>query len=342
MNAEPQRQRGLRRPSLGWERVDPSGVFSRSHFVAAEALLLFRAVALALAGVGFIARGVIRWEDGFFFVYYTYWTSLMVLLWFAVATGISAGYVARKRRRRRRREKLAAGSAEPAASPPPLPPAMASAAVVPAPSPPPGGPGTPLPLEFGVPLSLRATAAPLPVSAPAAAPLRSRGATLARRVLWVFFEIALTSALLVVIVVWIVFPIYGGIEGSGPSGVQRGGLSVFTEVIVHGLNGADMAIELWLDRVPLGRTHCLFVLLFALAYMVFAWIIWAATGRWVYEALEWGTGISVASYLGIGAAVVVAFFLLYFLSRGRDALAARRDRKKGRVQGDPPPGSAPL
>eukprot|EP00741_Cyanophora_paradoxa_P010702 tig00020538_g10344.t1 len=64
MNAEPQRQRGLRRPSLGWERVDPSGVFSRSHFVAAEALLLFRAVALGLAGVGFIARGVIRWEDG--------------------------------------------------------------------------------------------------------------------------------------------------------------------------------------------------------------------------------------------------------------------------------------
>ncbi|KAI9322552.1 hypothetical protein BX666DRAFT_1896160 [Dichotomocladium elegans] len=91
---------------------------------------------------------------------------------------------------------------------------------------------------------------------------------------------------------------------------------------LHGVSFVLMITEVLLTRMKMALRLVILVVINVILYMLLTFIIYASTGWWVYSFLDWNHGgLTAAWYLGIGAAFVVVFFVMYLVHLLRDWFA---------------------
>jgi len=118
---------------------------------------------------------------------------------------------------------------------------------------------------------------------------------------------ALIGALLVFLLYWLlVYPVRTAEPGAD---------SFFT----HGANFAVMLLDFLLVRNPLYLSHILMPMAYAVVYLLFSLLFYAATGDYIYKALDWsdpgGTGRLAGLIIFLG--IPILWILLYCLFLGR-------------------------
>ena len=103
-------------------------------------------------------------------------------------------------------------------------------------------------------------------------------------------------------------------------------LSVFT----HGVNFFVMLFDLLLVRNPMYLSHVLMPMCYAVIYLIFSLIFYAATGESIYDALDWGnpSGAGKLSALILFVGLPFLWILMYcvFLGRRCHRVATSEDR----------------
>jgi hypothetical protein len=123
---------------------------------------------------------------------------------------------------------------------------------------------------------------------------------------WIMWEVLINAALFLDIVYWALLADADDVENPQ-----------FINFMVHGGNFVIALIDFAINRVTIVPMHALFVYLYPVLYMVFAWIWFAARGEWIYgfvnllrEPIE-----VFKSYLGVIVTVGAAYLLLWILDR---------------------------
>jgi hypothetical protein len=123
---------------------------------------------------------------------------------------------------------------------------------------------------------------------------------------WIVWEIMLNSALFLDVVYWALLADRDDVENPE-----------FLNWMVHFGNFIVALIDFSINRISLVPMHFLFVYLYPLLYMIFAWIWFAARGEWIYGFVN----LLVAplqvlqSYVGVILIVGASFFVLWCLDR---------------------------
>ncbi|KAI9314527.1 hypothetical protein BX666DRAFT_1967542 [Dichotomocladium elegans] len=106
------------------------------------------------------------------------------------------------------------------------------------------------------------------------------------------------------------------------SGGPSSPFSTWINVSVHGVSFFLMMFEVIFSRMQMMTRMVLLVFIQVVVYMFLSFVVYAATGIWVYSFLDWSKGpIDAAYYIGVGAAFVVVFFLQMGFHWIRDAVA---------------------
>ena len=91
--------------------------------------------------------------------------------------------------------------------------------------------------------------------------------------LWVIYNIASVSAILVTISFWLLIG-----AGNGMGAVA---------VIYHGVNAIAMVGDTMLSSVPVRLFHAIYPMLYFIAYVVFTVIYWAVSGAYIYPQTDY-------------------------------------------------------
>ena len=136
---------------------------------------------------------------------------------------------------------------------------------------------------------------------------------------WVAFEVSFATAFLVSAVVSFVLI---------PGTLKRGlGLDNFFKPlpkVMHNANVVFMALELGVNKLSFSQSHHAYVLIFAMLYVVFAWLWYEIKGVFYYSFLDYARPGAAAWYLGLMAA------LLLFFACGLTAAASLEQEGQGR------------
>jgi len=126
-----------------------------------------------------------------------------------------------------------------------------------------------------------------------------------------FISVAYAMQPTVLIGSLLVFLLYWGLVYKPPLGA--------TTAFTHGANFVVMLIDFILVRNPLYLSHIFMPMAYALVYLLFTLLFYAATGDYIYKALDWsnpsGTGRLVALILFLG--IPILWILLYCIFLGR-------------------------
>ncbi|KAF8937241.1 hypothetical protein BGZ58_003063 [Dissophora ornata] len=77
--------------------------------------------------------------------------------------------------------------------------------------------------------------------------------------------------------------------------------------------------------MPFIPSHAVIVFVVCLLFLAEAHIVYHVDGFWIYPFLDTTSGpIWMAMYVGVGFAILCAFFLMYFLHRGRNWIRTKR------------------
>ncbi|KAG0256416.1 hypothetical protein DFQ27_005745 [Actinomortierella ambigua] len=91
--------------------------------------------------------------------------------------------------------------------------------------------------------------------------------------------------------------------------------SLWRNYSFHGLDLVLMLIEVAINKMPFVASHLLIVIFVAILYLSEALIVHAVDGIWMYPFLDTSNRLWALFYFGVGCAIVVAFFAMYYLHR---------------------------
>eukprot|EP00466_Bigelowiella_natans_P020859 jgi/Bigna1/132277/aug1.17_g6985 len=126
---------------------------------------------------------------------------------------------------------------------------------------------------------------------------------------WILFELSLAMALLVTIVVTFVL-----VPMSQSRGYPMDFLFKWTVLAMHNLNTLFMLLELVLNRFDIHAYHFPAVLVYGVAYVLFAWANeqWGV-GIFYYFFLDYTRPYAILGYLGLFIAVTVFYSFAYWI-----------------------------
>ena len=128
---------------------------------------------------------------------------------------------------------------------------------------------------------------------------------------WVMFEISFAMAFLVTFMVTFVL-----IPGSVKRGIPIQKFYAFLPLLMHNMNVANMAIELFINKFTFEKSHVLFAFFFADIYSVFAIMLHKMKGFLFYFFLDYNKPLVWSVWLIILISVFSCFFMLgYFLNK---------------------------
>ncbi|CEP09458.1 hypothetical protein [Parasitella parasitica] len=120
--------------------------------------------------------------------------------------------------------------------------------------------------------------------------------------------------------------VYWAILAKGMAATNTVG--TWLNVSVHGVSFFLMIIDVLLNRMKISVRMVIFPLVTMICYMLFAFIVYAVQGIWIYPFLNWQQGSSTAIwYFAVAIICVVAFFIQVLIHWGRDYIA----RKTGKA-----------
>lgn len=129
-------------------------------------------------------------------------------------------------------------------------------------------------------------------------------------ILWVTFQLLFSVALLVFIIVWLVlFPLAFVTTGGSA------GLLDWKALSMHNLNVVFICAEMRVNRLNFMPTHCIFMLLYGCAYVVFSWFWYWYAGMYVYFFLDWRQPMTCIWYTILIMMCWSSFLLGQFLAR---------------------------
>lgn len=130
---------------------------------------------------------------------------------------------------------------------------------------------------------------------------------------WVMFEVLVGACLGLDLVYWSVL--------YDPDDSDSGN---WLDIHLHGVQFVLMAIELYLNRLPILLPHMVFLMIYGIAYnCLLMWPYFAATGNWVYDIFDWNdnAGLAVVYYIGTLVLFAITYTAGFYAARFRD----RRD-----------------
>jgi len=131
-----------------------------------------------------------------------------------------------------------------------------------------------------------------------------------RQITFVLYEISFSLTFTVIVLYWVVI---------FPDETRPVGASMFQEVTQHGIIGLWLILEGILNRILFTLSHLVWVLLFAVIYIVFN-AIYSTQLHPVYAVLDYKTPFTAGVVIGGLLSVAVFFFIGYGLTRLRDRL----------------------
>jgi len=132
-----------------------------------------------------------------------------------------------------------------------------------------------------------------------------------RQITYVLFEMSFSITFTVVVLYWVVI---------FPSEVPRPeGKDMFQEITQHGIIGVWLLLEFLLNRILFTLSHLVWVLTFAIIYLVFN-AIYSIELSPIYSVLDYKTPFTAAVIIGGLILVTIFFFVGFGLSRLRDRL----------------------
>ncbi|KAF8981720.1 hypothetical protein BGZ46_002383 [Entomortierella lignicola] len=128
---------------------------------------------------------------------------------------------------------------------------------------------------------------------------------------WLLYATVVTFSVIVPIVFWSLLA--SGISSWTP-------LEYYQNISEHALDGVFGALfEMTLNRHFLQPVHSFFVAAVMILYMFWAFVVYAATGGWVYPFLAWSQGPKAAIYyIAIAIALFIVYFVEYFIHKYRN------------------------
>jgi len=137
------------------------------------------------------------------------------------------------------------------------------------------------------------------------------------RISWILFQIEMTNVFLVDVVLWtILYP-----QAVAAGNASKADILNFDSINAHAVNLPIMLVQLFTGRMEMVPAHAVFVVGFALTYVMISWIRKASEPNyaWPYPFLNtwpepkpWTSGIW---YFGLSVAHVLFFFLAYGLNK---------------------------
>mmetsp|Transcript_128121 Transcript_128121/g.362705 ORF Transcript_128121/g.362705 Transcript_128121/m.362705 type:complete len:312 (-) Transcript_128121:32-967(-) len=125
---------------------------------------------------------------------------------------------------------------------------------------------------------------------------------------WVLFEVMLSCAVLVFLVVWLVLlPVGAAAAAGGPPSdgapAPEGFLWLLIPITMHNANLLIMAAEARVNRLRLCGAHFVFAVGYGLAYLVFSWVWFLHSGRFHYFFIDWRSPVAPFGYCALIAAL---------------------------------------
>jgi hypothetical protein len=120
---------------------------------------------------------------------------------------------------------------------------------------------------------------------------------------WVLFQVLLSLAFIIFVLVWCVLIPQSYIKYGGPRWFFS-----WTDLCVHNLNVGFMLMEGLFNRFCFGPGHAVFCIYFGASYLVFSWAWYLHTGEFHYFFINWNHPVVFAGYAGCVAVCVSAFF----------------------------------
>jgi len=131
-----------------------------------------------------------------------------------------------------------------------------------------------------------------------------------RQITFVLFETSFSLTFTVVVLFWaVIFPTEN----------VSAGVEMFQEVTQHGIIGVWLILEFTLNRILFTLSHIVWVLLFAILYLVWN-AIYTIEVSPIYSVLTYQTPYSAGIVIGGLILVAIFFFIGFGLSRLRDRL----------------------
>jgi len=131
-----------------------------------------------------------------------------------------------------------------------------------------------------------------------------------RQISYVLFQISFSSTFTVIVMFWAVI---------FPDEKSRVGIPMFLHISEHGIIGVWLLLEFLLNRINFMIPHLIWVVLFAILYLIFNVIYTTQVGP-VYDILDYKTPFSAAIVVACLVLIVLFFFIGFGLSRLRDRL----------------------
>ncbi|KAF9358847.1 hypothetical protein BGX26_000773 [Mortierella sp. AD094] len=101
----------------------------------------------------------------------------------------------------------------------------------------------------------------------------------------------------------------------------------------YSFHGGDLIlvlVEFSINTMPFIPSHILIVYLICLLYLGEAFLVYHVDGFWIYPFLDTSIGpLWMAYYVGVGFAIMCAFFLMYFIHRLRDRRPVKKQQQQG-------------
>ena len=115
---------------------------------------------------------------------------------------------------------------------------------------------------------------------------------------WILFEIAFATSFLVTVVSNFVL-----IPGGKAKGLNVDNFFKPVPLLMHNANALFMATELLLNKIPITLRHIPYIVLFGVAYILFAWVLHEKKGVFYYFFLDYTRPLAALWYLGLMLAV---------------------------------------
>ena len=74
-------------------------------------------------------------------------------------------------------------------------------------------------------------------------------------------------------------------------------------LIIHNVNFLSLALEFYLNQLPVVNAHVVFVLYWSLTYLVFSWIYFEAESYFFYFFININSFVAAPGYVGLFCAV---------------------------------------
>ncbi|XP_045506486.1 protein rolling stone-like [Colias croceus] len=144
------------------------------------------------------------------------------------------------------------------------------------------------------------------------------------KVYWISSNIAIPLSFFITIFYWTLLSGFVSEDG----GELEFAINKVLDIFIHAINSVVMFLLLVTARQPVYLLHFYHVVLFALVYLFFSVIYYAAGGTdmfgnpFVYPMLDWSNpGIAVLTGVFSAVLIIILHFLVSFIVVGRDALS---------------------